>query len=219
MLVLGRFNTSVAIIRHPRGMKGRLHCHGSRNCQINTQPHTNTQEMCKKKTHTHTHQNSINPFVWEHNGRMIIQSRNNTWTGLLLWKHKAVTHTTWCHARECVFVVYVKRNITLFTYRLCLYLHSTDWNTAEHASRQENMCMVFCSCVCVCTYSVRSLGIWLKLDRGMRVMLLLLRVLDGSKDKANTVRKMYKGTKEILFYQNCRKKIDFFLILHLPNKY
>lgn len=119
---------------------------------------------------------------------------------------------------ESVFVVCVKRNITLlYLYADCVYIY-TDWNTAEHASlHQETMCMVFCSCVCVCvcTYSVRSLGMWLKLDRGIRVMLLLLRVLDGSKEKA--VRKRW--TKEIIFHCNCRKKIVFFWILCLPNKY
>lgn len=48
-----------------------------------------------------------------------------------------------------------------------------------------------CSFVRVCvnvryTHNVRSFGMWLKLDRGMRVMLLLLRVLDretGKKEK------------------------------------
>jgi len=33
------------------------------------------------------------------------------------------------------------------------------------------------------THSVRSLGMWLKLDSGMRVMLLLLRVLERKKER------------------------------------
>lgn len=41
------------------------------------------------------------------------------------------------------------------------------------------------------TYSVRSLGMWLKLDSGMRVMLLLLRVLEGKADRTNIRKSIY----------------------------
>lgn len=52
------------------------------------------------------------------------------------------------------------------------------------------MCKCFLSeCVCATVYythRVRSLGMWLKLDRGMRVMLLLLRVLDREIERRKT---------------------------------
>ncbi len=41
------------------------------------------------------------------------------------------------------------------------------------------------------TYSVRSLGMWLKLDSGMRVMLLLLRVLEGKEERTNISKGIY----------------------------
>lgn len=41
-------------------------------------------------------------------------------------------------------------------------------------------------CVCVvATYKVRSLGMWLKLETGMLLMLLLFSVLLGNKSKEN----------------------------------
>lgn len=42
------------------------------------------------------------------------------------------------------------------------------------------------------THSVRSFGMWLKLDSGMRVMLLLLRVLDTQKQR--------EGKSEMQFF-------------------
>ncbi len=45
------------------------------------------------------------------------------------------------------------------------------------------------------TYSVRSLGMWLKLDSGMSVMLLLLRVLEGKEERTN-IRKRHLLSKQ-----------------------
>lgn len=55
----------------------------------------------------------------------------------------------------------------------------------------QYMCLIVHVRVCN-THSVRSFGMWLKLDSGMRVMLLLLRVLDTQKQR--------EGKSEMQFF-------------------
>ena len=59
------------------------------------------------------------------------------------------------------------------------------------------MCVCVCVCVTVCsTHRVRSLGMWLKLDRGMRVMLLLLRVLDAETEEGKREKQIVRKIKQ-----------------------
>lgn len=57
-----------------------------------------------------------------------------------------------------------------------------------------SLCLIVHVRVCN-THSVRSFGMWLKLDSGMRVMLLLLRVLDTQKQRDR------KSEMQFFFYQ------------------
>lgn len=180
---------------------GRLHCHGS-NRQINSTPHTNTQETCKKK--------KKKPQIHTPNFHQIrvCEDIMAAW----LFSHKTTHELASYYGSirqwrihpdampESVCLWCVKRNITLlYLYAGCVYIYTGQTEILLNTQVCTRRTWVWSSvviCVCVCTYSVRSLGMWLKLDRGMRVMLLLLRVLDGSKEKAN--RKMWR--KEIIFY-------------------
>lgn len=64
----------------------------------------------------------------------------------------------------------------------------------EYMFEDFSLCLIVHVRVCN-THSVRSFGMWLKLDSGMRVMLLLLRVLDTQKQRDRKSEMQFFFTK------------------------
>lgn len=89
-----------------------------------------------------------------------------------------------------------------------------SWFSGWHTERVF-VCVCVDTLACVCaspdghTHRVRSLGMWLKLDSGMRVMLLLLRVLFRTNTcKTNRERRENKKNGKNV---QCFEKCPFFL--------
>lgn len=120
------------------GIMGGLYCHGSSNCQIYSTQHSSTQELSEKDSSTHkipiksgvNDDLAANLCLWGHNGHMIIHSRETTHEPVSYYGGMRQSQTQSVCLR-CVS----RKYFTLFICRLCLYLHRTEWNTAEHARK------------------------------------------------------------------------------------